>query len=98
GESDFLMNGQMQNVINFVLSDREVLKGKFDLSSNLINVDEFMAQTQTVVDSTAQEVSTGQGVVVVPKNFDISVSAKAGKVAFQGLELNDVSGNMAIKN
>ncbi|HRN99496.1 MAG TPA: hypothetical protein PLA69_09340, partial [Flavobacterium sp.] len=31
--SDFAMDGQLRNVINFVLSDREVLKGKFSLTS-----------------------------------------------------------------
>lgn len=98
GESDFLMNGQMNNVINFVLSDREVLNGRFDLSSNFINVDEFMAETQVEADSTNAEAVSSQGVVIIPKNFDIAISAKAAKVTFQGLELTEVVGNMALAN
>ncbi len=51
GQSDFKMNGYLQNVIDFVLTDKAILKGNFALRSGYINCDEFMS------------VSTNQGAV-----------------------------------
>lgn len=42
GQSDFTMNGYLQNVIDYALSDKAVLKRDFNINSRLINVDEFM--------------------------------------------------------
>jgi len=99
GQSDFAMNGQMANVINFVLSDREVLKGTFAFDSKFINADEFMAavpepqKTDSIATPKAQ---TQSGVIVIPKNFDLNLKANAAKVAFNGLTIENATGNMSI--
>lgn len=103
GESDFRMNGFLQNVIDFVLTDKAVLKGVFSLQSTYIKCDEFMASTapQAEAQKQAQEdkpvaKATETGVIVIPPNFDLQFSAKAGKVNFQDLILENVNGNMLI--
>lgn len=101
GASDFKMDGYLQNVINFVLSDREVLKGKFNLTSNYINIDEFMSgatsQPTTQKSTTAPQPATQQsGVVVIPPNFDLQFAANAAKVDFQGLNLTQSHGNLSV--
>ena len=93
--SDFAMDGQLRNVINFVLSDREVLKGKFSLTSQKIAVDEFMTAPAT---DSSNATKSSPGVVVVPPNLDVSLTASARQVLFQGLELQDVSGTVRIAN
>lgn len=101
GASDFKMDGYLQNVINFVLSDRAVLQGKFNLTSNYIKVDEFMSGAST--ESTATKTPTPQapaaqqtGVVVIPPNFDLQFTANAAKVDFQGLNLTQSHGNLSV--
>lgn len=98
GTSDFLMNGYMENVINFALSDKEVLKGKFSVASDYLNVDEFLAtvndnevKTDTLVGS-----PSNIGVVVVPKVFDFNLNANFKKVDFQDLEIQNLKGTTKI--
>jgi len=98
GQSDFRMNGFMQNVIDFVLTDKAVLKGVFSVESNFLDCDEFMAQeegTTVYPPSSAQPQTTVEtGVIVIPANFDLELQAKAAKVNFQDLTLEKLSGNM----
>ncbi|MFN8325429.1 AsmA family protein [Flavobacterium sp.] len=100
GESDFLMNGFMQNVIDFVLTDKAILKGNFILNSNFINVDEFMAKQTVKVDYpplTAQDkVQVENTVIIIPPNFNLEFNASANKVNFEDLKIENLKGNMTI--
>jgi AsmA protein len=105
GQSDFKMNGYLQNVIDFVLTNNAVLKGNFSLHSNYINVDEFMFNatpevpvTPVSVDGKPTEVAieTATGVVVIPSNFDLQFNATANKINFEGLAIDNLKGNMKI--
>jgi len=104
GQSDFLMNGFMENVINFMLVDNQILKGRFAVSSNYLNVDEFLANVNTTEAETEKEQiisaasNPAAGVVVVPKIFDFNLRANFKKVDFQDLEISNVSGATQIKN
>jgi len=94
GQSDFKMNGYMQNVIDFVLSDKGVLKGSFNVDANYINVDEFMsnsAKNQATTDATASS-----GVVIVPPNLDLQFNCLAQKVDFDELKMQNLKGNVTI--
>ena len=92
GKSDFRMDGQMQNVINYVLSDKAVLKGAFKIKSEQMLVDEFMSASSANTKSS----QTQTGVIVIPKNVDFNLIADAKKVNFQGLTLENVAGNLII--
>ncbi|HLA57063.1 MAG TPA: AsmA family protein, partial [Flavobacterium sp.] len=110
GQSDFTMNGYMQNVINFALSDREILKGNFAFASNFINADEFMSaapekalpgETKTGSSDSEQAKQTPKntsesGVIIVPSNLDLNLKANIGKVTFNGLNIENGKGSMTI--
>ena len=103
GQSDFQMNGYLQNVIDFVLTPNAVLKGNFTMNSNYIMVDEFMsnATTSATTTNTANTITnpqplTAKGVIMVPANFDLTFSANATKVLFNGLELVDLGGTIKV--
>ena len=86
GQSDFNMNGYLQNVINYALTDMAVLKGNFKLQSNYINIDELMAFAPVAVDSakiTATPASE-TGVIIVPSNLDLTLDANINKTSFNG--------------
>ncbi len=95
GKSDFKMNGYLQNVIDFVLSDKAILKGKFNVNANYINVDEFMSKSDG---KTSETTSVSNGVVVIPPNFDLQFNCLAQKVDFDELKLQNLKGNVAINN
>lgn len=94
GKSDFKMNGYMQHVIDFALSENAVLKGNFKVDSDYINVDEFMANTAANdAKSSAQPTS---GVVIVPPNFEFQLIANSKKVDFDELKLENLRGNVTV--
>ncbi|MCL9806514.1 AsmA family protein [Flavobacterium amniphilum] len=108
GQSDFKMNGQMQNVINFVMSDKAILKGEFRVESNYLNVDEFaggVASKEVGNSQANNSKSASSGVVVVPPNLNLSLLANFRKVNFEGLSINNLTsylkmdkGEMQLKN
>ncbi|MDN3678094.1 AsmA-like C-terminal region-containing protein [Flavobacterium paronense] len=105
GQSDFKMNGYLQNIIDFVLTDKAILKGNFALQSSYINCDEFMSAStnQTAVPDILKEntkplAPAETGVIVIPSNFDLQFHAVADKLNFQDLTLEKLNGNMLINN
>ncbi|MBX9808399.1 MAG: hypothetical protein K2X95_11450 [Flavobacteriaceae bacterium] len=107
GQSDFRMNGYLQNVFNFVTTKTGVLRGSFTLNSSYINTDEFMSETQVVTTNptaasnsetkpTTAKVETG--VIVIPYNLDLKFQANAQKVNFNELTMNEAKGAMIVKN
>ena len=95
GESDFAMNGALQNVIEFVLTDKAILKGQFNFTSNYINIDEFMMKSE-VVNTNVDTVKKETGVIIIPSNFDLQLKAKAAKINFDGLAINNLNGGLNI--
>lgn len=103
GHSDFAINGHLRNVINYIFSRHGTLNGSFNVNSNLINVDEFMAlkPNETKKETTAVVVAKAEnpkqsGVVLLPKNLDVALTAQAKKVNYTGLTLSDLKGTVAL--
>lgn len=96
GQSDFKMNGYLQNVIDFVLTSKAVLKGNFNVDANYINVDEFMSNSAKNQASANEEASTSSGVVIIPPNFDLQFNCLAKKVDFDELKMQNLKGNVII--
>ncbi|HRZ74263.1 MAG TPA: AsmA-like C-terminal region-containing protein [Flavobacterium sp.] len=99
GQSDFMMNGYMENVINFALSDSEILKGTFAVESNLIQINEFMAfsdNSKELPESAESEPVSQSGVIVVPTQFNFNLLAKANKVVFDEMNIENLSGKMVV--
>lgn len=103
GQSDFRMNGYLQNVFNFATTNTGVLRGSFTLNSTYINADEFMSKTEfvTTTNTSNPEVkpatSEETGVIIIPTNLDLKFQANAQKVNFNELTLNQAKGTMSIK-
>lgn len=101
GESDFKMNGFLQNVIDFVLTDKAILKGNFNLQSDFINVDEFMTKQEVTtiyppLTSVETKTEIESGVIVIPSNFNLEFNAIANKVNFEDLKLENLKGKINI--
>lgn len=98
GQSDFLMNGQLRNVIDFVLSTTGVLKGDFMLSSRFLNADEFLSEKQGDISTATSPKVIEKGVIVLPKNMDLQFKAQLEELEFQDLKVNGLQGKLALKN
>jgi AsmA protein len=96
GTSDFRLKGFMQNTISYILSQGGILKGNFQLNSDLITVDEFTALAP--VQSSVQAIATVEtGVVIIPRDLDINFKAEVKKTTLRGLEINDLKGEIDLE-
>ncbi|PBJ13274.1 AsmA-like C-terminal region-containing protein [Flavobacterium sp. ACN6] len=107
GESDFKMNGYLQNVLNYVTTNTGVLKGSFKVTARYINVDEFMSATDPNASVTQNPVPKTElkqaenkqtGVIIIPTNLNLQLFANAQKVNFDKLNLQNATGNLNMKN
>lgn len=105
GQSDFKMNGYLQNVFNYVTTNTGVLKGKFKATSRYINVDEFMSNTNAETSATQnpspktetkQAENTQTGVIIIPTNLNLQFNAVAQKVSFDKLNLQNAVGDLSM--
>jgi len=94
GQSDFKLNGSLNNVINYVLNDKAKLEGNFKLTSKQILADEFMVYSAGAANNT----STSNGVILIPDNLNVTFSANANEVKYNGLNIKNAKGTMRINN
>jgi len=102
GASDITLNGNLSNVVNYVLAENQTLKGKFNLSSRYLLLDEFMASVNnnepaTPVNPSPGKGSSTSGVIVIPGNLEIGLSADLKKIRFQKLDITDFTARVEIK-
>jgi AsmA protein len=104
GKSDFSLNGHLLNTINYFIERKGTLHGNFVLNSNYILIDEFMAlksgdnnDQSLEVEYAKAENPKSSGVVIVPKNLDVSLATNAKKIEFKGLNIGHLQGAAAVK-
>ncbi|MFN7044038.1 MAG: AsmA-like C-terminal region-containing protein [Flavobacterium sp.] len=93
GSSDIQVNGTLDNFYGFMFKN-QILKGNFNMNSTKLVVSDFMAPTTTVNDEGKKTTEA----VKIPSFLDCSITAKAGTVVYDNLNLKDVSGNMIIRD
>lgn len=98
GTSDITMNGNLENVINFVLSENQILKGNFNLTSNFLHINEFIPTT-TFENESENEIKTEvSGVVEIPTNLNVSIQTNASKTQYDDIIIENLNGNILIEN
>jgi len=93
GTSDLQITGTLDNFYGFVFKN-QILKGNFTMNANKIVVSDFMAPTTT----TNSEGKKTTEAVKIPSFLDCSITAKAKTVIYDNLNLQNVSGNMVIRD
>ncbi len=96
GHTDFVLNGFLENVMNYVLSPGAPLQGNFDLQSNYIDVNEFTAFAGNTSSATTAKKPVANGVVMIPKNLDLTLKAAVKKISYSGLDLDSFYGGVVI--
>ncbi|VXC00402.1 Membrane spanning protein, required for outer membrane integrity [Flavobacterium sp. 9AF] len=98
GQSDIVMNGYLSNVINFVLSENEIIRGTFDLKSNFLNINEFIPAQTTATKPTEKAATTETGVVEIPKNLDLTIQAHTLKTKYDDINIENLRGKLSLQN
>ncbi len=95
GRTDIAMNGTLENFIPYVFKDASI-RGKLDLKSNNIDLNEFMSGEETAEAAPAD--TTPLSVIEVPKNIDFVLNAKVGKILFDKLNITNTIGMLFVKD
>jgi hypothetical protein len=99
GQTDIKANGNIQNLIPFLLSKQD-LKGRFNVISNTFNINDFMtSETPSEVRNTANKTASSEAKAVkIPDFLDATIDFSANKVIYDNITLNNAKGTMSIKN
>jgi AsmA protein len=98
GRSTIILDGALSNVIDYAVKPGSALKGDFNLKSDLIIADDFMAFASGPGDKKSKAATKPTGVILIPTNLDLNFTADVKKVKYNGLDINDAKGQMAINN
>jgi AsmA protein len=100
GKSVIVMDGALSNVINYAMKVNSPLQGNFNLKSGLIVADDFMAFADgpAPTATTPATKTSPSGVILVPSNLNLNFTADVKKVKYNGMDINDVKGQMIINN
>ncbi|WP_445455440.1 hypothetical protein [Flavobacterium sp. HNIBRBA15423] len=96
GQSDILMNGHLENVINFILSDNEIIKGTFNLKSTFLNSNEFIPANNNITKET-ETTTVSFGVVEIPTNLNLNIQAQVRQTKYDDINIENLQGKLVIK-
>jgi len=100
GTSDFAANGTVSNYLGYLFTPGQALKGTMNVTSHNFNVNEFMidpvSEKSTATGKAAP--AKANGVVPIPKFFDLVLNSKVDNVTYDNLKLTNASGTVAVKN
>lgn len=101
GSSVFQLSGSLNNIMNYIMSENEPLKGYFRLHADFIDVDEFsvfaMEDREAVIWGADTENGV-PGVIMVPSDLSIVFSASVSSATIQGLDIRNFRGEMILTN
>ncbi|MDB5133757.1 MAG: AsmA family protein, partial [Mucilaginibacter sp.] len=98
GKSVIVLDGALSNVIDYAVKANSPLQGDFNLKSGLIIADDFMAFADGPPPATnpSKKAAAASGVILVPANLNLNFTADVKKVKYNGMDINDVKGQMTI--
>ena len=94
GTSDLSIKGNLDNFYGFIFKN-DVLKGNFTLNSNNLKVADFIA-ADTTTKPTTETKETTSSPLKIPAFLDVKFTATAKKVAYDNINLTNVSGDLYI--
>lgn len=100
GKSDFYAKGRIDNILAYVFKD-ELLKGSFTATSNLLDLNEFMSESdaeEPVEEEGGETTSSEMSVLEVPGNIQFNLKSNFKKVLYADLEMTNVIGNIEVKD
>ncbi|MCB0429043.1 MAG: AsmA family protein [Flavobacteriales bacterium] len=111
GKSDLQASGKVTNYLAYALKDSATLAGNFRMTSTSFDLNEFMTEDEAAAASTP---ASGEGtpasgeaappaeealsVIEVPPFIDFVASASFGKLLYDNMPMDNVSGSLKIKD
>ncbi|MBX2969138.1 MAG: AsmA family protein [Cyclobacteriaceae bacterium] len=93
GKSDFNLNGSVSNYMGYLFSPNQLLKGSMNFSSTLLDLNEFMAETEETTEATEP-----YGVIPVPENIDFLMKSSIATVKMMDFNITNAKGDIVVKD
>lgn len=101
--SDFSLQGYVSNYLPYVFKN-QTLKGNFTLTSNTINLNEFMTNTNYSSETTpaenknttATQAASGEAEegIAIPKNIQVAFNTNIKQILFDSLVIKNIKGSI----
>ena len=92
GQSDFEVAGSLFPILGYQLGGRD-LQGKLNLRSNTFKLADFISGASTEDKQTGMDTITA---IKIPENLNLEIAARAGKVVYNELELDNFKGTIRV--
>jgi hypothetical protein len=96
GSSDISAKGSLRNLLGFLLSDKK-LQGNFNVRSDSFTISDFMAKDTSDTPQANDKAANSES-PKIPEFLDCTITANAKKVVYDNLILNNVKGDLRIKD
>jgi uncharacterized protein involved in outer membrane biogenesis len=94
GKSDFDVKGSVSNYIGYVFGKNELLKGNVTFNSTLLDMNEFMTESET---PSVQD-TTGYSVILVPHNVDFVLTSTVKTIKMMDYTMTNANGDVIVKD
>jgi hypothetical protein len=99
GKSDIQAQGKISNYVSYALFDSS-LTGSFNLNSQLIDLNEFMAheETSTQENAPAPADTSALAPIALPANVDFTMTSQIKKMIYDKTQIDNISGKITLRN
>lgn len=95
GKNDLSATGRLENFVAYALHDK-TLKGNLNISSNYLNVSDFMSNSTEP--TTADSTSVPMNIIRIPANIDFVMQANVKKLLYDKMVFDNVKGQLTAAN
>ncbi len=95
GKSDFAVEGSVSNYIAYMFGNNETIKGNVVFRSTLLDLNEFMTDTEEAATPAGEE---SYGVIPVPENIDFVLRSSIKTVKMMDYTITNTSGDIVVKD
>jgi hypothetical protein len=95
GKSDFTLSGAINNYIGYLFGSNETIKGTLAFNSNLLDLNEFMTESEETSSSID---SASVGVIPVPQNIDFLLHSNLKTVKMMDFTISNAIGDIIVKD
>ena len=95
GKSDFKLTGKIENFLPFIFKN-ELIKGNFVFNSNILDLNEFIAEEKPKEKQESKEVVLKA--IKIPDNIDFKLTSNLKQIYFDKMDIKNTKGIIRIKN
>lgn len=97
GKNDLTLDSRFENYLGYALKG-STLKGTLNVSSNHLNLNDFMSADTTAAVAEVPADTAAMGVIHVPENIDFQMQAAFRELLFDKMTLTDGKGTLLVRN